>query len=293
MLAPGLPTIGSLQTLLTLQILDRFPLRSFGLSSVRGQHLIAEAVRATYAERAKVDSNEAASSVADASVAERLAAEVNLERASTNATRDQDEHTCTSHFCVADAEGNVVSQTQTIRSHFGSGIVDRETGIVLNDSVGDFSLRPGEVTTQGIRYAGRYNLLTPGAEPASSQSPVIALQPETGDIIAAGAAGGPRIVSATVQALVNQVDFGLDAQLAVALPRIHSHGPVTYLEPNSPWGEGLTSLGHQVETFTPAGIAQTIRRRAGSWEGGTDPRGPGGVSVVLSGKGLRTYGYGY
>ena len=295
-LTPGLPTVGSLQTQLALKILNRLSLENVGLNSVQHQHLIAEVVRATYAERAKVDSAEAAALMIKDEVAARLAAQIDPHRATIDFTQDEDAGTsCTSHFCVADREGNVVSQTQTIRSHFGSGVVDAETGVVLNDSVGDFSLRPGEVTTQGISYRGNYNLLEPSADPASSQSPIIAIHKESGDIIAAGAAGGGRIVSATLHTLVNQIDFAMDARLAVALPRVHSHGPTTYVEAENATRSGLEALGHQVEVFAPAGIAQTIRRRGDVWEGGADGRGPGGVAEVVeqsdSKMTVRRYGY--
>ena len=293
-LAPALPTVGSLQTQLALQTLNHFSLTDLGLQSARQQHLVAEVVKATYLERANVESSEAATALTDAATSERLAAAVDLKRARAVNFGEGDKtgESCTSHFCVADEEGNVVSQTQTVRSHFGCGIVDPETGVVLNDSVGDFSLKPGEVTTQGIRYQGSYNLLEPGAEPASSQSPIIALHTQTGDILAVGAAGGPRIVSATVQALINQIDFGLNAQLAVALPRVHSHGPVTDLEPYSALENALKELGHEVETAS-IGIAQAIRRREGRWEGGADPRGPGGVGTLVESEGtvVRTYGH--
>ena len=298
-LAPGLPTVGSLQTQLAIKILNSFSFTDIGLNSVQHQHLIAEIVRATYDERATVDSAEAAAGMTGAEVAKRLAAGIKLEQAARSLAKDgQTGASCTSHFCVADSDGNVVSQTQTVRSHFGSGIIDAGTGIVLNDSVGDFSLQAGEVTTQGIHYGGDYNLLTAGSEPASSQSPLIALQETSGDIIAVGAAGGPRIVSATLHTLVNQIDFEVNARVAVSLPRAHRHGPTTHVEALNDTSEGLAELGHQIETFAPAGIAQTIRRRDGSWEGGADPRGPGGVAAPVDNTKsdrptLRKYGYDY
>ena len=295
-LAPALPTVGSLQTQLALRLLSRFELAELAPGSARHLHLLAEVVKATYGMRAEVDGPEAALGMAEEATAELLAANIRPGGVHPGAfgRAAPSGESCTSHFCVADREGNVVSQTQTVRSHFGSGVCDPATGVVLNDSVGDFSLQPGEVTTQGISYRGAYNLLSPGAEPASSQSPLIALHPESGDLIAVGAAGGPRIVSATLQALVNQIDFGMDARLAVAFPRVHNHGPATNVEPNSPAAEALSALGHRVETTTQMGITQTARRRAGRWEGGADPRGPGGVSLVTEdGVTIRSYGYSY
>lgn len=281
-LVAGLPTIGALQTGLALRLLERFDLDAFAPASAQHLHLIAETVKATYRVRADVDDTDAASGMVDEATVARLAGEIRLEGvvSETFGYATLPGESCTSHFCVADAEGNVVSQTQTVRSHFGSGVCDPETGVVLNDSVGDFSLQPGEVTTQGISYRGSYNLLAPGTEPASSQSALLALHPG-GDLIAAGAAGGPRIVSATLQTLTNQIDFGINAQLAVALPRIHNHGPATDVDVHTPVAAALGALGHRLETPSSMGIAQTVRRRGGVWEGGADPRGPGGVCALI------------
>lgn len=298
---PGLPTIGSLQAMLALQILANFDLSQWSPGSPQHLHLVAEAVRATYAARAEIAGPDDGAKFSEPDFAAHFASQIRLDRTHptfflTTPLNDDNAGTesCTSHFCVADGEGNVVSQTQTIRSHFGSGVVDEASGIVLNDSVADFSLRPGETTTQGIRYQGSYNLVAPGAEPASSQCPLLAIHPQTEEIIAVGAAGGPRIVSATVQALVNQIDFGMDARLAAIFPRVHSHGPVTDLEPNSSAAGSLNELGHQIKQTSPLGLMQTIRRRDGLWEGAADPRGPGG-SIRIDGAGaqpvLQVYGY--
>ncbi len=278
--APGLPTIGSLQTLLALQSLQAQDLSQLDAGSPAHLHLVAETIRGTYALRAEMGSDAEAARIADAAYAAQLAAKLHPDRVHPTTFAPLPNDSCTSHFCVADGDGNVVAQTQTIRSHFGCGIIDPATGIVLNDSVGDFSLQPGQITTQGIRYHGSYNLVAPGAEPASSQSPLIARHEGSGDLLAAGAAGGPRIVSATVQGVINQIDFEMTPEQATALPRVHSHGPITDVEPTSAATEALAALGHQVEALTPLGIMQTIRRRAGRWQGGADPRSPGSAVVV-------------
>lgn len=273
--APGLPTIGSLQTLLALQVLQHHDFSQVQAGSAAHYHLVAEAIRGTYALRAQMGSDAEAATLSEAHYAERLAAAIQPDRVQPNHIAALTIDAGTSHFCVADAEGNIVSQTQTVRSHFGCGVIDPETGIVLNDSVGDFSLQPGQVTTQGIRYQGNYNLVAPGAEPASSQSPLIAVHPASGDLLAAGAAGGPMIVSATVQGVINQIDFGMTPAAATAFPRIHTHGPITNVEPTSAVTKALSTLGHQVEQMEAIAIMQTIRRQDGAWTGGADPRSPG------------------
>lgn len=296
--APGLPTIGAQQVLLILQMLEQFDLPALVPGSVEHLHLVAEALRVAYAARAALSSNAEGERIADPANATKLAALIRTDRALdfNDVLPANDAGSCTSHFCVADADGNVVSQTQTVRSHFGSGVIDPASGIVFNDSAGDFSLRPGDVTTQGIQYNGTYNLLEPGAQPASSQSPVIAWNPQTGEMLAAGAAGGPKIVSATVQALINCIDFGMDARRSAGAPRVHCHGPVTSVEAGGRVAAELAARGHQVERVSQSGIMQMIRCVDGAWDGAADPRGPGGVaSVVRQGdvRAVRSYGTSY
>lgn len=296
--APGLPTIGAQQVLLILQMLEGFDLPALQPGSVEHLHLVAEALRVAYAARAALSSNAEGERIADPANARTLAANIRLDRALdfAQALPASDAGSCTSHFCVADADGNIVSQTQTIRSHFGSGVIDPTSGIVFNDSAGDFSLRPGDVTTQGIQYNGTYNLLEPGAQPASSQSPVIAWNPETGEVLAAGAAGGPKIVSATLQALINCIDFGMDARRSASAPRVHCHGPITEVESGVRVAAELAALGHQIEQVSQTGIMQMIRCVDGVWEGAADPRGPGAAAtVVRTGDvtAVRSYGISY
>ena len=300
-LAPGLPTIGALQTMLTLQILNHFDVGALTPGSGAHLHLVAEAIKLSYMARAECDSNASAAAIAQPENAARLTKLVRMERAidfasgiAASGAIPRDAGSCTSHFCVADGAGNVVSQTQTVRSYFGSGVIEPSSGIVLNDTISDFSLQPGEVTTQGIRYNGEFNLLAPGAESASSQSPIIAIHPETGDIIAAGAAGGPKIVSATVQALVNCIDFGMSARASAAAPRVHCHGAEVEVEGGNGVAARLEALGHSVKKVRSIAIMQTIRCTDGVWDGGADPRGPGAAAVVSNLDGtatVRSYGY--
>ena len=308
-LGPSVPLIGAVQTLLALQILDHFELGRLVHGSPQHLHLVAEAIKSTYIARAELASEDEIPSLATPQMAADLAARIKMESTldfpQLEAAGDEgagsvveampnDAESCTSHFCIADGDGNIVSQTQTVRNHFGSGVVEPTSGILLNDTVGDFSMRPGEVTTQGIRYNGSYNLVAAGAEPASSQSPMIAIHAESGDMIAAGAAGGPMIVSATVQALVNMIDFGMSARESNHAVRIHCHGPTLVLEPTlarSHVATELAALGHSLETRESIAVMQAIRRAGNVWDGAADPRAPGAVAVADGGS-VRVYGFG-
>lgn len=282
--APQTPTVGALQAALALQILDHFALSEYLPGSVEHLHLVAEALKLTYMVRAGLESEADALAIPESTRANEMATRIQLDRAIPFApwptVQSMPESGCTSHFSVADAAGNVVAQTQTVRSWYGSGVVDPVTGILLNDNVGDFSLREGDVTNQGIRYNGRYNLVAPGAAPASSQSPMIAIHEESGDMIAVGAAGGPTIVSATVQALINCIDFGMDARASAAAPRVHCHGPELDVEPGVRVAHQLAALGHTIKARDSIAILQLVRRADGVWDAGADPRGPGAAGVL-------------
>ena len=121
----------------------------------------------------------------------------------------------TAHVSVVDGAGNAVALTSTINLEFGARIVAR--GIVLNDQMDDFTTAASDVFALTGSQANRP---APGKRPLSSMSPTIALG-DLGVELVTGAAGGPRIVSATLQILIDVLAFGLDARQAVATPRVH------------------------------------------------------------------------
>ena len=296
-LAPATPTIGALQVLLALQILGNFELSNCVPGSPEHLHLVAEALKLSFIARGSLDNEAEALSLSEPDKAADMAQLINSNKALDTETfyGQSDAESCTSHFSVADKEGNVVCQTQTIGGAFGSGIIDSTTGIVLNNLIGDFSLRVGDVTTQGIRY-GSYNLLKPGSEPASSQSPMIAINQETNEMLTVGAAGGPKIVSASVQALVNFIDFGMGTKGSVNAPRLHCHGRQLEVEPGISVGvlARLREIGHDVVTVPHIALLQMIHKSTGGWEGASDSRGPGRASILIEDSGhivSRDFGY--
>ena len=296
-LAPATPTIGALQVLLSLQILQKFQLSDCLYGSSQHLHLVAEALKLSFVARGSLDSEGEAVSLGEYDKAVQMAECIKNDRALDvdRAYEQYDNESCTSHFSVADHEGNVVSQTQTIGGIFGSGVIDPVSGIVINNLIGDFSLREGDITTQGIRY-GNYNLCAPRLEPASSQSPIIAINQNDGQVLAVGAAGGPKIVSAVVQALVNFIDFGLGIKASVDAPRLHCHGQQVEVESGMSLGaqSQLRDMGHDVVMEERIALLQMIYKSASGWEGASDPRGPGRASVLIEEDGhivTRDFGY--
>ncbi len=184
----------------------------------------------------------------------------------------------TSHFCVIDAAGNAVACTDTVNLGFGSLVVPPGAGFVLNDQMDDFAVRTDVANEFGLFMSER-NLLAGGRRPLSSMTPTIVVE-DGKAVFVAGAAGGPRIISATLAVLLAMLD-GASAAEAVAAPRVHhqwmpdellvERGVLPSLR------ELLTLAGHAVREEPGAiAVAQAARRTPdGSVEGASDPRGAG------------------
>ncbi len=126
----------------------------------------------------------------------------------------------TSHFCVVDGRGNAVACTETINLEFGSMLAVDAYGFCLNNEMDDFTTRRGQANAFGLRQSER-NLPSPGKRPLSSMTPTIVLDRGGDVVMIAGASGGPRIITGTMQAMLNVLLFGMDATGALAAPRFH------------------------------------------------------------------------
>jgi gamma-glutamyltranspeptidase/glutathione hydrolase len=182
----------------------------------------------------------------------------------------------TSHLSVIDADGNACALSTTINGYFGARIVAGSTGIILNDQMDDFNANPGQANAAGLR-TGEKNAIAPGKRPLSSMTPTIVWDGERPWIVV-GASGNARIISGTVQAIVDVVDFHADAATAVSAPRIHTQwlpAELT-LEPDIPRdvADALTRRGHKiVGEDEPCKIQMVARPPGGSGlEAASDPR---------------------
>jgi gamma-glutamyltranspeptidase/glutathione hydrolase len=160
------------------------------------------------------------------------------------------EPTETTHFTVVDDNGMVVSNTYTINDLFGSKVTAKGTGILLNDEMDDFASRPGKPNIYGLIQSER-NSVAAGKRPLSSMTPTIVLRKDGSLWFALGARGGPRIISAVVQTIINVIDHDMDIQHAVDAPRIHHQWlPDEFVY--EPFGfspdtlELITSRGHKL-----------------------------------------------
>jgi gamma-glutamyltranspeptidase / glutathione hydrolase len=185
----------------------------------------------------------------------------------------------TTHWSVADAEGNWVACTATINTSYGSKVVIPGTGVVLNNEMDDFSVQPGVPNAFGL-VGAEANAVAPGKRPLSSMSPTIVLQ-DGKPIIAIGAAGGPKIISSVLGQLVAMLDLGKTPEEAMALPRIHHQwSPDELLVEKALPTEIKTALeqrGHVVKELNSLSVAHTVARSADgkSFIGAADPRAGG------------------
>jgi gamma-glutamyltranspeptidase/glutathione hydrolase len=200
----------------------------------------------------------------------------------------------TSHLCVVDGSGNAVACTETINLVFGSCIGVPECGFILNDTMDDFITRGGHANAFGLTHGDR-NRPQPGKRPLSCMTPTIVLDGVGGEggantfahpvFMLAGASGGPRIISGTLQALLNVLLFDMSAEDSVSAPRFHHQWSPHTLQLEtalleSPVKKSLEALGHDVSRRQPVGAVQVIRRKGKMWQPASDPR-KGGAPAGL------------
>lgn len=180
----------------------------------------------------------------------------------------------TSHFSVMDSAGNAVACTETINLTFGSYVVVPQYGIVLNNEMDDFAAISGKPNAFGL-IQGKANEIEPGKKPLSSMSPTIAVK-DGKAVFSAGASGGPRIISSTLQVLLNMIVFGMNPEQAVESPRLHHQWvPEDLLIENKLFeqvGEKLKQLGHVTKKSSGLAASQAVSRQPDGLRGHSDSR---------------------
>ena len=180
----------------------------------------------------------------------------------------------TTHFSVVDRFGNAVACTQSVNTRFGSKLLAARTGIVLNNEMDDFAIHPDTGNVYGL-IGNRANALEPNKRPLSSMSPTIILNGNRVELVV-GAAGGPRIINATLQTILNVLDFKMPVKQAVAIERIHHQWLPERLSVEGKLdGEqkkALEARGHVVREQSALGVAQAITINGSGVNGAADPR---------------------
>ncbi len=224
------PSSGGIVLLQTLNILEKYDLRKIGFASSEKYHVLTESLRRSFADRAEWMGDPdftsvPATTLIDKKYAAARGATIDLTRASRSSDIKAGkisgvEPTETTHFTVVDADGNVVTNTYTINDLYGSRVTARGTGVLLNDEMDDFAARPGRANMFGL-IQGEKNAIQPKKRPLSSMTPTIVLRKDGSLWFALGARGGPRIITAVLETVINVIDHDMDIQQAIDTPRIH------------------------------------------------------------------------
>jgi gamma-glutamyltranspeptidase/glutathione hydrolase len=287
--AASLPSAGGIALAQTLGMLER---RSFvRLGDSHEDHTIIEALRRAFQDRAQFLADPAFMRVPAARLVSpqhiaRQAAGIDANRATdSNAlakpVRERAESANTTHFSIVDAEGNRVAATLTINLLFGSGVVARGTGVLLNNEMDDFSVRE-DVPNAFMLRGSSANRIEPGKRPLSSMTPTF-VEDERG-VLVIGSPGGSRIVSQVLLAVLGYVHSReVDLPRLVAMPRFHHQfwPDRVEIEPEGfppEWRAGLEEKGHTFRVVERRwGNMQAVfkSRRNGEATAASDPRGEG------------------
>ncbi len=180
----------------------------------------------------------------------------------------------TTHFSVIDKFGNAVACTQTVNTRFGSKLVASGTGIVLNNEIDDFAIHADTANVYGL-IGNEANSLQPKKRPLSSLSPTIILRDGRPELVV-GAAGGPRIISATLQTILNVLDFHMPVKSAVDAPRVHHQWLPDRLNVEAKIAaaekKALEQRGHVLREQVELGVVQAITWQGSTMSGAADPR---------------------
>ena len=285
------PSSGGVHVAQMLNILETFNLKALG--ETERLHVMAETMKLAFADRAywlgDPDFAKVPRGLLDRGYAAALAGKINREHVTPVAGHGMPPDwendvfkTHTTHFSVADAEGNWVACTATVNTSFGSKVVIPGTGVVMNDEMDDFSIQPGVKNYFGL-IGDHANAVAPGKRPLSSMTPTLVLK-DGKPLIALGAAGGPKIISQVVLELVWQLDFGMSPAEALVQPRIHHQWfPNELMVEKSLPGKlqvGLARRGHKLKQMPSMGVSQIVARSPDGkgFVGAADPRAGGNAA---------------
>ncbi len=303
------PSSGGVTLLQILGKLEQFPLGEMTPGEPAALHLIAEASRLGFADRAQYIGDPAfvdvpTTALLDSTYLKDRASLIDRQRAAENVLpgspgpdrtalsgskviRAQQGTSGTSHFSIVDRHGNAVAMTTSIESPFGSRIM--ANGFLLNNQLTDFDFNPGAPKNPAP------NAVAPGKRPRSSMAPVMVFNRNDELVLIAGSRGGSRIIGYVLKTLVGVLDWEMPLQKAISLPNVLHQGESLELESLTPWSDyagDLEALGHRVEIRAmESGVhgiervdseGRLVRENKDSgqppymngvfWRGGADPR---------------------
>jgi len=292
------PSSGGVILLEVLNIIEGYDMAASGPRSDESVHRLVEAERRAYLDRSlylgdpdfwsnpvemllsKERSAELRSSIG------RTATSSSALGAAAAADREKRE---TTHYSIVDASGNAVAVTTTLNDSYGSRVVVRGGGFLLNNEMDDFSIRPGVPNLYGL-VGGEANAIAPRKRMLSSMAPTILLK-DGRVVLVVGTPGGGTIITTIAQVIVDMIDYGMSLEEAVNAPRYHHQWLPDRISAERDafppaLEEALRARGHSIETRKePIGSVQAIWCNNGAACGVSDPRGDG--AAVAGGAGAR------
>ncbi len=281
------PSSGGIHVAEMLNILEHFDLNKLHAEDPAiATHVIAEAMKLAFADRAywlgDSDYVRVPRGLVEKEYAAELAKRISLEKTievPAHGVPDGWEHDLftkhTTHIAAADAQGNWVGITATVNTTYGSKVVVPGTGIVLNNEMDDFSAQPGVPNAFGL-VGAENNAVEPGKRPLSSMTPTIVLK-DGKPVFTVGAAGGPKIITQSLLAIIRYLDYGMPLGEALKVPRFHHQWTPATLFCEKGFDEAekarLIELGHVVVESPSAGVSQAVGLDEDGWLTGVhDPR---------------------
>ncbi len=268
------PSSGGIGLAEMLNILENFELRKHDRWSPEVSHLLIESMKRAYCDRARHLGDSEFTTIPETltskDYAKKLAAGIDLNRATPSEKLAPDialaaEGDSTTHFSIIDRNGLAVSNTYTLESSYGSRVVVRGAGYILNNEMTDFNPKPG-ITTRGGTIGTKPNLIAPGKRMLSCQSPTLVYK-DGKPLLITGSPGGRTIINTVLCVVVNVVDFDMPVQEAVDAPRLHHQW-----FPDSVKFEGVKERADLVEKLRSKGHAISGQRQGDAHTIWIDPK---------------------
>lgn len=285
------PSSGGVHIIEMLNILEQFPIDKLGHNTAATLHLMTESMRRAYADRSEYLGDPdfykvPVQALINKDYAKKLASQIAINKATPSSEVKPGnlapyESNQTTHYSVVDKWGNAVSNTYTLNFSYGSGLVAKGTGILLNNEMDDFSAKPGTPNGYGL-VGGDANAVEGNKRPLSSMSPTIVMK-DGKPFIVTGSPGGSRIINTTMQIIMNVIDHDLNIAEATAAPRVHHQWQPDLLRVehtlNRDTIELLRAKGHKVKINNAMGSTQSIMVTEKGIFGASDPRRAGSETL--------------
>ncbi len=276
------PSSGGTHIIQILNILENYKLTNHNTAA--NIHLMVEAMKFAYADRAKYLGDTdfvtvPVKGLTSKPYAKNLSQQINQQKAIKSKDIYPGKPTSyesneTTHYSIVDREGNAVSNTYSLNFSYGAGIVIKGTGMLINNTMDDFSSKPGQPNAYGL-IGGTANAIEPNKRMLSSMSPTIVLK-NGKPFLVTGSPGGSKIITTTLQVILNVIDYNMNIQEAVNAVRIHHQWLPDQIRVekglNLDTIRLLTNMGHKVIVKHTMGAASSILVKNGFYYGASDPR---------------------